>query len=112
MPTGLVVEADGSFLVADRGNARVLRFREGQGELVLGPDLVERPWGLAVDHHGSIFVSDEKRGVVLKLPESGVATGTGPAGFGCIGLNIGEGRHVELTKVAALHGKTNVLARL
>ncbi|CAK8989904.1 unnamed protein product [Durusdinium trenchii] len=79
MPTGLVVEADGSFLVADRGNARVLRFREGQGELVLGPDLVERPWGLAVDHHGSIFVSDEKRGVVLKLPESGVATGVKPA---------------------------------
>ena len=27
-----MVEADGSFLVADRANARVLRFREGGGE--------------------------------------------------------------------------------
>eukprot|EP00438_Fugacium_kawagutii_P017237 Skav227375 [mRNA] locus=scaffold1390:28128:32484:- [translate_table: standard] len=67
MPTGLAVEADGALLVADRGNARVLRIREGAGlqpELLLGPDLMERPWGLAVDKDGSIFVADERRGVV------------------------------------------------
>ncbi|CAE6918627.1 E3 ubiquitin-protein ligase TRIM71 [Symbiodinium microadriaticum] len=68
MPTGLVVEADGSFLVADRANGRVLRFREGgAGEVLAGPELLERPWGLALGPDGSVYVSDERRAVVLKL---------------------------------------------
>ncbi|CAE7218951.1 trim71 [Symbiodinium pilosum] len=69
MPTGLVVETDGSFLVADRANARVLRFHEGggAGEMLAGPDVLERPWGLALGPDGSIYVSDERRAVVLKI---------------------------------------------
>ena len=31
------MEADGSFLVADRGNARVLRFREGAVHVMFRP---------------------------------------------------------------------------
>lgn len=78
MPTGLAIEVDGSLLVADRGNGRVLRFKPGEttGELVLGKELMERPWGVAVDKDGGIFVSDERRGIVLRLLPSGA---TAPA---------------------------------
>ncbi|CAJ1377655.1 unnamed protein product [Effrenium voratum] len=76
MPTGIVVEADDCFLVADRANARVMRFRAGNaGEVVAGPDLLERPWGLALGKDGSIFVSDERRAVVLKLAPTTPAKG-------------------------------------
>lgn len=72
MPTGLAVEADGALLVADRGNARLMRIREGsEPEQLLGRELLERPWGLAIDQDGSIFLSDERRGIVLRLLPSG-----------------------------------------
>lgn len=74
MPTGLCVDPrDGSLLVADRGNARVLRFPAtskagGQGEVVAGPDEgLERPWGLCLDAQGALYVSDERKAMVLKL---------------------------------------------
>jgi len=78
MPTGLAVEGD-SFLVADRANGRLLRFKlaGGPGELVCGSELLERPWGVALDKDGSIFVSDERKGVVLKLADA--ARQRGPA---------------------------------
>eukprot|EP00435_Cladocopium_sp_Y103_P031094 s596_g7.t2 len=72
MPTGLAVEADGALLVADRGNARLMSIREGsEPQQLLGPELLERPWGLAIDREGGIFVSDERRGIVLRLLPSG-----------------------------------------
>lgn len=72
MPTGLAVEADGALLVADRGNARLMRIREGsEPEQLLGRELLERPWGLAIDQDGGIFLSDERRGIVLRLLPSG-----------------------------------------
>jgi sugar lactone lactonase YvrE len=73
MPTGLCIDPrDGSLLVADRANARVLRFPAGSragdaGEVVVGPELVERPWGLCMDAAGALYVSDERKAVVLKL---------------------------------------------
>lgn len=80
MPTGLCVEKDGSFLVADRANARVLRFPSGSragdaGVVVAGPELLERPWGLAIGPDNSVYVSDERKAVVLKLD----ANSPGPA---------------------------------
>jgi glucose/arabinose dehydrogenase len=74
MPTGLCIDPrDGSLLVADRGNARVLRFKAAaragdEGEVVAGPEEgLERPWGLCLDAEGALYVSDERKGMVLKL---------------------------------------------
>jgi len=72
MPTGIAFERDGSLLVADRANARVLRFAAGskggdQGEEVAGPDILQRPWGLCVGADGAVYVSDERLASVLKL---------------------------------------------
>jgi len=75
MPTGICFELDGSMLVADRMNARLLRYpasKVGTGgafeapEVVLGSEVLARPWGVDVGG-GSIFVSDERRGAVFKL---------------------------------------------
>lgn len=76
MPTGIAIDPrNGSLLVADRANARVLRFAAGShagdlGEVVAGPDLVERPWGIAIGADGAVCVSDERAAVVLKLEVS------------------------------------------
>lgn len=72
MPTGICIDArDGSLLVADRMNGRVLRFPAGgaaQGEVIVGPDQqLERPWGVCQDAGGAIYVSDERRAMVLKI---------------------------------------------
>lgn len=71
MPTGICIDTrDGSLLVADRMNGRVLRFPAGgarEGEVVVGPAFqLERPWGVCQDAAGAIYVSDERRALVLK----------------------------------------------
>jgi len=76
MPTGLCVDPrDGSIVVADRGNKRILRFAAGScagvcGEVLAGPDVLECPWGVCLDSAGSVLVSDERRGLVFKLSVS------------------------------------------
>jgi len=73
MPTGICIDpTDGSFVVADRANSRVLRFpahaRAGDpGEVIAGPDVLEYPWGVCFDADGALYVSDERLAVVLKL---------------------------------------------
>merc|ERR1712046_560046 len=72
MPTGICMDQrDGSLLVADRMNGRVLRFPAGgaqKGEVVAGADLeLSRPWGVCQDGEGAIYVSDERRALVLKV---------------------------------------------
>jgi sugar lactone lactonase YvrE len=75
MPTGVCIDPrDGSIIVADRMNSRVLRFRAGacEGEVVVGAQQkLERPWGVCQDTSGAVYVSDERASFVLKveLPE-------------------------------------------
>eukprot|EP00927_Polykrikos_kofoidii_P080146 TRINITY_DN77016_c0_g1_i1.p1 TRINITY_DN77016_c0_g1~~TRINITY_DN77016_c0_g1_i1.p1 ORF type:complete len:481 (-),score=80.24 TRINITY_DN77016_c0_g1_i1:185-1537(-) len=76
MPTGICLDPrDGSLLVADRGNSRVLRFPAGsrggqRGEVVIDSAEISRPWGVSVGPDGSLYVSDELRGDVLRLNSS------------------------------------------
>merc|ERR1711988_1239293 len=71
MPTGICIDPrDGSLLVADRMNARVLRFPSGggkHGEQIIGAEHLLRPWGVCQEHDGTIYVSDERRAIVLKV---------------------------------------------
>jgi hypothetical protein len=80
MPTGICIDPhDGSMLVADRMNSRLLRFPSGSRagespEVLVGPSELDRPWGVCVGSDGSIYVSDERRAVVLRLhPRAGQA---------------------------------------
>jgi len=85
MPTGLCLDPqDASILVADRANGRVLRFpadsRAGtEGAIVAGPDVMSRPWGVCVTGDGAVYVSDERKAVVLKLEVDGNAAAVPPA---------------------------------
>jgi len=70
MPTGICIDRrDGSLIVADRGNSRVLRFADGasMGSVIVGPEIVWSPWGVLADGEGCLFVSDARRAMVLKL---------------------------------------------
>jgi len=69
MPTGICIDIDGSILVADRFNSRVLRLRDGakDAEVVAGSDLVNKPWGVCVGDDGAVYVSDEREGRVLRI---------------------------------------------
>lgn len=72
MPTCLCIDSqDGSLLVTDRMNARVLRLPASggsQGEVILDSQHdLQRPWGICQDGQGAIYVSDERKGVVLKV---------------------------------------------
>lgn len=72
MPTGICIDLrDGSILVADRMNSRVVRFPAGgarQGEVVVGSEYqLKAPWGVCQDAAGAVYVSDERRAVVLKV---------------------------------------------
>jgi len=84
MPTGICRDPrDGTLLVTDRGNARVLRFpaksKAGcEGTVVAGPDLVSRPWGICAAPDGAIFVSDDRDAVVLKIEADGVPVAPRP----------------------------------
>jgi len=77
MPAGICLDpTDGSLLVADKVNARLLRFRSGcragdPGEQLAGPELLQRPWGVVVGSDGAVYVSDERQAVVLKLAAAG-----------------------------------------
>lgn len=70
MPTGICIDSrDGSLIVADRGNSRVLRFADGEstGSVIAGPEMVWSPWGVLADGKGCLYISDARRALVLKL---------------------------------------------
>jgi len=72
MPTGICIDPqDGSILVADRCNARVLCFPPGGGkegkEVVGAEQNLSRPWGVCQGEDGAVYVSDERKAFVLKV---------------------------------------------
>ena len=89
-PTGIAVDRDGNFLVADMNNGRIEKFSptgtfldvigsKGSGQGQLGA-----PNGIAVDSTGNIYVADAGNHRVQKLSADGklIAEWRGPsAGF-------------------------------
>ncbi|MBM4131225.1 hypothetical protein FJ250_09385 [bacterium] len=72
-PSGVAFLADGSFVVADRGNRRLCRYgRSGFFEGTVGGDFaVDNPFvapqGLDTDRHGNLFVADPGSGRIHVL---------------------------------------------
>jgi len=59
IPKGVDVDGEGRIVVCDKGNGRVSVFeKDGTFLFSFGKDYMEKPWGIAVDSFGSIFVSD------------------------------------------------------
>jgi uncharacterized protein (TIGR03437 family) len=109
-PTGVLVDSSGNLWVADRGNARVLRFPKPftqsgqiQADLVLGQqDFTSKftdatqsnmgaPYGLAMAYdangraNGKLLVSDQNHNRVLIFTPSGGAFQNGQAASGVVG---------------------------
>lgn len=68
-PAGICVGPGGDLFIADRGNARVLRFAPGakEGTVVLGPDTLKSPWAICFDAKGLLYVSDDRKGQVFQI---------------------------------------------
>lgn len=85
MPTGVCRDRDGSLLVTDRANSRVLRFPAGskagtEGAIVVGSELVAAPWGICATPDGAIYVSDDRDAVILKIEAEGSPVPPRPRG--------------------------------
>ena len=96
-PSGIVVDAGGDLVVADRLNHRIRRitsagvvtpfagsgvagFANGTGTAAQ----FENPTGIAIDHHGDFYVADSSNHRIRKITGAGVVTtfaGSGVAGF-------------------------------
>ena len=74
LPTGLAVDGSNNILVADTGNFEARRFSPGESIAAFGQlQPFSTPLGVAVDHGGNFFVSDDEPRV-LKVSPTGVTT--------------------------------------
>lgn len=98
-PTGIAVFGDGRVVVAETGAGRVVAIDDDDVVSVLAEGLAA-PVGVAVDGQ-SCYVSDEERGVVLRLDSSLVADGlVAPQG---IVVRDGELFVVEAGRLVAIN---------
>lgn len=70
-PVGIAFSGNGDLLVADAGGKRVLRVGPTRRLSVLAAGFEERPFGLAVDGRGVVFVSTLRDGKVFELARNG-----------------------------------------
>lgn len=89
-PEGLAIDGSGDILVADTGNAEARQFKAGGNISSVGELEGGVPHGVAVDHAGNFYVTDEEPSFpsqmphILKLTPGGTTTviaGNGPDGF-------------------------------
>lgn len=98
-PRGIAVDAEGNFLVADTGNARIQKF-SGDGKLLeilgkagKGEGELYEPNGIAIDTIGNIYIADAGNHRLLRLKSDGTFVkqwdGPEPKFFGPRGVGIG-----------------------
>jgi DNA-binding beta-propeller fold protein YncE len=93
-PTGVAVDRDGVVYVADRLNHRIRMIRDGQVSTLAGngtkgfadgaahQSTFHLPFGVAVDHSGSIYVADAENNRIRKLDHGHVLTMAGGGSYG------------------------------
>ena len=91
MPIDMMPAGDGSYLIADAGSLKVLRWSPGgQGEVV-SPDIeLAMPHGVTGDEGGNVFVAEMRAHQITRLIDGKTAkrvAGTGEAGLGTDQLN-------------------------
>ena len=66
-PHGIDLESDGSVIIADNNNSRVVRWKKDatEGELV---GIYSNPTSIAVDHNDNIYISEQYNNRVIKVP--------------------------------------------
>ncbi|CAL1517227.1 IPT/TIG domain-containing protein [Chitinophaga sp. MM2321] len=96
-PEGITIDAQGNFIVTDRGNNRIRKLgTNGMVSAIAGKDaggfkdgdasvaLFKLPWRAAVDAQGNMYVADRDNHRIRKITPAGVVStfaGTGTAGF-------------------------------
>ena len=73
---GVVVDADGTAYVSDRGSGHVYRLAP-DGTLTLAASNLDRPAGLAIDLEGRLLVAEERANRILRLEPGGAVTTLG-----------------------------------
>ena len=71
-PSDLSLKADGTLLIADRGNNRVVQIT-ADGVLLreYGADVLKAPEGVFVDHDGTVYVADTGHSTIVIFNEDG-----------------------------------------
>ena len=86
MPIDLMPATDGTYLIADAGIQKALRWSPGDQGRVVAPDTVlAMPHGVADDVDGNVYVAEIRAHQVMQLSAENVAkrvAGTGVAGAG------------------------------
>jgi len=86
MPIDMMPAGDGSYLIADAGSLKVLRWSPGEpGELISPDTELAMPHGVAGDADGNIYVAEIRAHQITELVGGGTAkrvAGTGTAGAG------------------------------
>jgi hypothetical protein len=86
MPIDLMPATDGTYLIADAGIQKALRWSPGNQGTVIAPDTVlAMPHGVADDADGNVYVAEIRAHQVMQLSAENVAkrvAGTGVAGSG------------------------------
>lgn len=88
MPIDMMPAIDGSYLIADAGIQKAIRWSPGEkGEVLSADTELAMPHGIDDDAAGNVYVAEIRGHQVAKLGETGPFAGTGVAGLDSNQLN-------------------------
>ncbi len=114
-PTDLEVRPDGALVVTETGAGRVIAVGADDAVSVIA-DGLGRPSGVTVDDEGRCYVTDEERGVLYRVDESGViplVSGlSAPQGVAVVGdeVFVVETGRRRVLGAGRFHGRTREIA--